>query len=363
MNNLTSVKAVSTLAATAALLLGSAATGAAATPHPTHDHKTKGQHSARIPFTKATVKANNDGSFTITWKAPGVKRVAVKAAGRTVARGDNAETVRVKGLPKADRQWFELVPDRGGSLRLADRLVKLNGTVNFRDVGGYRTTNGKWVRMGKVYRTDALDKLTSADLAKLKRLGIKVAYDLRMDAERAAAPDKLPAGVRYVVADVAGGGAYTGMPTTPEAAADLMIEGEKAMVTSPSAKKALSTVFDGLADKRARALLFHCTAGKDRTGWAAASLLTALGVPRATVMADYLASNDYRAAANAAALAALPPAQAAIYKPLLDVRAEYLNAGFAQVKKSFGTFSGYEKKGLGLSKAELKELKDSLLVG
>ncbi|NED82509.1 tyrosine-protein phosphatase, partial [Streptomyces sp. SID11233] len=80
----------------------------------------------------------------------------------------------------------------------------------------------------------------------------------------------------------------------------------------------------GAGDSRARGVLYHCTAGKDRTGWATAALLTALGVPRETVTDDYLASNTYRAAGNAAALAAMPADQAAVYKPLLDVRREYL---------------------------------------
>ncbi|GAB2829408.1 tyrosine-protein phosphatase [Actinocorallia aurea] len=364
MKNLTSVKAVSTVVASAALVIGAAATGAAASPpHYKNDHHPKGQHSQRIPFTEATVKAGNDGSFTITWNAPGVKHVAVEAAGKTVARGDGSETVRVKGLPSADRQWFDLVPEHGGSLHLADRLVKLDGTVNFRDVGGYRTANGQWVKMGEIYRTDALDKLTSADQAKLKRLGVEIVYDLRMDSERASAPDRLPAGIRHVIADVSGGsGSYT-MPTTAEAAAQMMVQGERSMVTSAVSQAAYSSVFDGLSDDDLRAALYHCTAGKDRTGWATASLLTALGVPRATVMADYLASNDYRAAANAAALASMPAAQAEIYKPLMDVRAEYLDAGFDQVEKSFGTFAAYERQGLGLTKAELKELKETLLVG
>ncbi|ROO86204.1 protein-tyrosine phosphatase [Actinocorallia herbida] len=364
MKNLTSVKAVSTLVASAALVLGAAATGAAASPnHHENDHHPKERHTARIPFTEATVKANEDGSFTIAWKAPGVRHVAVKAAGKTVARGDGAETVRVKGLPSADRRWFDLVPDHGGSLHLADRLVRLDGTVNFRDVGGYRTANGKWVKMGEVYRTDALDKLTAADQAELKRLGVKIAYDLRMDSERAAAPDKLPAGIRHVVADVSGSSSGYTMPTTAEAAANMMIQGERSMVASAVSQAAYGSLFDGLSDTDLRAELYHCTAGKDRTGWATASLLTALGVPRTTIMADYLASNDYRAEANAAALASMPAAQAEIYKPLLDVRAEYLDAGFDQVEKSFGTFAAYEKRGLGLTKAELKELKESLLVG
>ncbi|GAB2850520.1 tyrosine-protein phosphatase [Actinocorallia aurea] len=350
MKNLASAASTLTVAV---LILDGVASGAVAAPRPPQ----------RIPFTAATVKANGDGSFTVSWKAPGVKGVAVKAAGRTVARGAGAATVTVRGLPASDRRWFDLVPDRGGSLRLADRLVKLSGTVNFRDVGGYRTANGKWVRMGKVYRTDALNKLTAADRAKLKRLGIRLAYDLRTGFERALARDRLPSGVRLVIADVSGGGSGHTLPTSEKAAEQMMIDTERAMVASPSGQAAYTSVFDGLAGTGSRAVLFHCTAGKDRTGWAAAALLTALGVPRATIMRDYLASNHYRAASDSATLAALPPLLATIYKPLLDVRPAYLNAGFAQVEESFGTFAAYEKDGLGVTDAELRRLKASLLVG
>ncbi|ROO85615.1 protein-tyrosine phosphatase [Actinocorallia herbida] len=355
MKNLASAASTLTVAV---LILDGVATGALAAPRLPQDLR-----AARIPFTAATVTANDDGSFTVSWKAPGVKRVAVKAVGRTVARGDGAATVTVRGLPAADRRWFSLVPDHGGSLHLADRLVRLSGTVNFRDAGGYRTKNGKWVRMGKVYRTDALNKLTTADQAKLKRLGIELAYDLRTGFERALGRDKLPSGIRLVIADVSGGGSGYTLPTSEQAAEQMMIDGERAMVASDSGRAAYTSVFDGLAGTGSHAVLFHCTAGKDRTGWAAAALLTALGVPRATIMRDYLASNDYRAAANASTLDALPPFLAKVYKPLLDVRPAYLNAGFDQVKETFGTFPAYEKDGLGLTAAELKHLKAALLVG
>ncbi|MBD0424825.1 tyrosine-protein phosphatase [Streptomyces sp. TRM S81-3] len=342
----------------AALLSGLAAPVATAAPA-SHAPRAA-QH---IPFTEAEVTAQDDGSYKVTWKAPGNRHVAVRANGRTVATGGSTGTVTVKGLPAADRQWFTLVPERGGSLRLADRLIELDGTVNFRDAGGYRTKDGQWVRMGAIYRTDSLEKLTDADLAKLKRLGISVDYDLRTTSERAAAPDRLPEGVRYVVANVVGDDSpLFSMPETAEEAAQLMIDGEKSMVSGESAKSAYSTVFAGLA-RDADGALYHCTAGKDRTGWASAALLTALGVPRETVMEDYLASNVYRAEANAAALAAMPAEQAAVYKPMLDVRAEYLNAGFAEVAEEFGSFAAYEQKALGLDARELRALKADLLVG
>ncbi|GGZ04843.1 tyrosine-protein phosphatase [Streptomyces poonensis] len=350
-------------ALTAAVLL-TGAVAPAATAAPAHHAQQAQKDSARIPFTAAEVTAQDDGSYEITWKAPGVHRVTIRANGRTVASGGSTGKVTVRHLPAADRQWFDLVPDRGGRLHLADRLIKLEGTVNFRDAGGYRTKDGHWVRMGVVYRSDALDKLTDADLAKLKRLGLSVDYDLRTTSEKAAAPDRVPQGVRYVAANVLGDDSPVfSMPSTADEAAQMMVDGEKAMVSADTAKAAYSTIFADLSDGDPVGTLYHCTAGKDRTGWASAALLTALGVPRGTVMEDYLASNDYRAEANAAALAAMPAAQAAVYKPMLDVRAEYLNSGFEEVEEAYGSFTAYEKKGLGLDARELKRLKAELLVG
>ncbi|WP_395574029.1 tyrosine-protein phosphatase [Streptomyces sp. BK79] len=361
MTNKTRVTLACALSA-AALLTGVVAPAASAAPA-AHGHAHPGHSARQIPFTAAEVTARDDGTYTITWNAPGVREVAVRAGGRTVATGKSAGKVTVSGLPAADRQWFDLVPDRGQRLRLADRLIELDGAVNFRDAGGYRTKDGQWVRMGAVYRTDSLDKLTDADLAKLKRLGISVDYDLRSASERASAPDRIPAGVRYVVADVLGDDSpvFT-MPTTAAEAEQMMIDGERTMVSGANAKAAYSTVFSGLA-RDADGTLYHCTAGKDRTGWASAALLTALGVPRETVMADYLASNEYRAEANAAALASMPAQQAAVYKPMLDVRAAYLNSGFDEVEDAYGSFAAYEKKALGLDGRELRRLKADLLVG
>ncbi|MFJ4715100.1 tyrosine-protein phosphatase [Streptomyces sp. NPDC088785] len=355
----TRVRGTVTALSAAALLAALATPAAAAHPAPAGHHAP----SARIPFTRAVVTAAADpGTYEISWKAPGTRHVSVRADGRTVARGGATGTVRVTGLPAhVDRQWFDLVPDRGRGLHLADRLVKLDGAVNFRDAGGYRTADGHWVKMGEIYRSDALDRLTPADLAKLERLGIGTDFDLRMASERSAAPDRVPAGTSYVVADVlAGSPAHTAMPTTEAEAVAMMTDGEKYMVSGASAKAAYGTVFAGIAD--GDGVLFHCTAGKDRTGWANAALLTALGVPRETVLADYLASNDYRAAANAAALASMPPEQAKVYKPLLDVRTAYLNSGFAEVRDAYGSFAGYERRGLGLSARDVRDLKRDLLV-
>ncbi|MGW6748854.1 tyrosine-protein phosphatase [Streptomyces sp. NPDC055006] len=94
-----------------------------------------------------------------------------------------------------------------------------------------------------------------------------------------------------------------------------------------------------------------------------ATLLTALGAPRDTVMDDYLAGNTYRAKENAAALAAMPLAQAAVYKPMPDVRPEYLNSGFQEVTSRYGTFDRYLDKALGLGHRDVRDLREDLPVG
>ncbi|MEV0845282.1 tyrosine-protein phosphatase [Streptomyces sp. NPDC049954] len=320
--------------------------------------------TSKIPFTSARVTDNGDGSYSLQWTAQRTRKVVVRAAGRVVAQGGGSGHATVRGLPAADRQWFDFTPGKGEPLRLADRRIALQGAVNFRDAGGYRTADGHWVKMGEVYRSGALDQLTDADLRKLRRLGIKLDIDLRTDEERATAPDRLPAGTRYTVANVMGASTsgYE-QPKSAEESVRMMVDGEKAMVSSELARSAYTKLVSDVSDGRNHAVLFHCSAGKDRTGWANAVLLTALGVPRSTVTSDYLASNTYRAQANADALAALPPAQAAVMKPMLDVRTEYLNSGFAEVKATYGTFDKYLKSALGFDASDLARFRKQMLVG
>jgi protein-tyrosine phosphatase len=113
------------------------------------------------------------------------------------------------------------------------------------------------------------------------------------------------------------------------------------------------------------AVLYHCSASKDRTGWATAVLLTLLGVPRDTVTQDYLLSNTYYfdSPAVQAELKAMPAAESAVYAPLLEVQASYLQAGFAQVAASCGSTYGYAVHGLGLSPQMIAKLRHKLLVG
>ena len=378
------VRLAGATALASALALGTlAALPASADAATSQAHAVAPAHSSRvsahpIPFTAATVTENADGSYTISWAATGLSGVTIYAGAtqdhiydrRAVAHGGSTDSVTIpaSAIParaaSKDRQWFRLVPSRGEGLTLADRSLHLASAPNFRDAGGYRTADGSWVKMGVIYRSGDISKLSAADLAELQRLGIRTIYDLRTDAEVAAAPDKVPAGATDTQENILGAAGTSGFtPTTPAAATEEMIQAEVTMVDSSSAQTGYHNVLEGIADRKDLAVVYHCTAGKDRTGWASAVLLTALGVPEATVESDYLASNTYNAAYNASVLSQLPASYQAVYAPLLAVTPAYLASGFNEVTAQYGTFDNYLSKGLGISSKTLHELRSELLVG
>ena len=342
---------------------------------------------APIPFTAATVTQASDG-FDVKWTAPssagsvkvyaGIRPEAV-GRGNQVGSGKSTGTLHVTGLVASPRWYFELVPAKGGSLVVADRYLHLESAPNFRDVGGYRTTDGRWVKVGKLYRSDGLDKLTDADKATAQALGIKLVCDLRTVYERSKGADKVLAGSTNEQFDVAGPSDLTktlteavtsGSPETQQQlfgngkAEQLLIDAGHSLVSSDSAKAAYTAMFERLEDPAYLPGVFHCTAGKDRTGWAAAAMLTALGVPRSTVMADYLISNDTLKAKNDATLAQTKTLiDPALLQPLLGVEKAYLDASFAEVKAKYGTFDKYLATAIGVNAAAKAKLEHELLAG
>ena len=252
----------------------------------------------------------------------------------------------------------------GVAVAATRRDLGLASNPNLRDIGGYRTIDGQWVRRGVVYRSQALT-LTAADLAVVDTLGISDAYDLRTPAEIAAAPDVVPAGAAYLNLNVLGKDSPA-IPSIASAAQaqECMAEMVREYVTSAPARNAFGTLLTGIADSSG-AQLYHCTAGKDRTGWATAVILTLLGVPASTVMTDYLLSNAYYydSPAVQAQLSALPAAKSAIYGRLLAVEPAYLQAGLDQVSASYGSMVNYVHQGLGQGNATMAKLQHRLLTG
>ena len=249
---------------------------------------------------------------------------------------------------------------------------------NLRDMGGYQTRDGGEVARGRVYRSDAFIRMSAEDIKKIEPLGLKNDYDLRVAAEAKAAPDALPPNVRHhllnVMADVKSTNQpdINGLLRQPKEAnvvlgggkvEALFIQGYREFITLPSAKRAYRTLFISLADSKNLPAVFHCAGGKDRTGWAAAALLTLLGVPKETVMADYMRTNDYTLPQSATVIDGFVAAggDRAIPEAVIGVKPEYLQASFDEMEKRYGTIEAYFAKGLGIDAAGQKALRDRLL--
>ncbi|MFL9887089.1 tyrosine-protein phosphatase [Paraburkholderia agricolaris] len=246
---------------------------------------------------------------------------------------------------------------------------RLASVSNFRDVAGaaagYPTVDGKQMRRGAFYRANALT-LSTADAATLNKLGIASVYDLRTPGEIARTADVLPSGARSQALDVLGVNDFVTPTLDTAAAAVAFMEGEaRAYVTGAAQRVGYGEILTRLANG-AGAQLFHSSAGKDRTGWVAALLLSIANVPLDVIMQDYLLSNVYLAQSIQAQTATLQAqdgdAVATIESPLFNVQENYLQAGFDQVQASYGTMASYLTQGLGLSQATIDMLHARLVV-
>ncbi|TCC90134.1 tyrosine-protein phosphatase [Pedobacter frigiditerrae] len=249
------------------------------------------------------------------------------------------------------------------SAQLADsskRLVHVNA-ANFRDIGGYKTTDGKEVVWGKIYRSAAISKLTEADLELLDKKGIHTVVDFRGTAESAAAPDRLPKNTDYTLCPA-------GSENLPDAAqmVALLKNGNflGKMYGSDGAKYAgdrYRTLFMKLLtlDKK-EAVLFHCTGGRDRTGMATALLLYILKVPQETIEADYVASNVYLKEMHKnmfTPLAKMSGLTVEAVEKEMALRPELLRDFFNELKKQYGSIENFLQQELAIGPKEITILR------
>lgn len=269
----------------------------------------------------------------------------------------------VLAVPLASAQGRDLQP---AAAFQNQRVLPLQGGQNFRDLGGYRTADGRTVRWRLLFRSGSMHFLTPADFAYLHRLGIHTVYDLRDNRERALEPVAWPSGqmpqVRaddYTI-DIDGVGLN---PASP------MSTVEQARVTMQTSYPQLLAQYNEQFRRMFGELLaghaplaFNCTAGKDRTGIAAALLLTALGVPRETVIEDYLLSNRYFDPAKVVhsddrmlnAWQRLPPD---VWRAYMVADRSYIVAMLKIIETHRGGAEGYFQEKLGLSRADMRQLR------
>ena len=235
------------------------------------------------------------------------------------------------------------------------RHFNLQGASNFRDLGGYATRDGHRVRWRQIFRSNHLGHLTPSDVEVVRGLGVKSAFDFRGVEERAAAA--------CVIEEIA----VHSLPIEPTVVAALRARLQARALSSADALEIMREsyrnyvrqnthsfreLFAHLLEDRAP-LVIHCTAGKDRTGFACALLLHALGVPADVIAEDYLLTNRfYRRDPNSS-----PDLPDDVRQAIGSVEASFLAAGLDTVRADYGDLEDYFQNGLGLGGPERSELR------
>lgn len=273
----------------------------------------------------------------------------------------------VAGLPASPRHFFHLTLANGARLVAGERRLLLRESPNFRDFGGYATADGRRVRWGQLYRSGQLDRVEADDQAEIARLGIRLVCDFRRDMEREMSPNRFAPGHAPRIANLAimpGSSAslFEQDDTRAGAAVDdygvqlmIAINRDLALEQTPAYTQMFAELLD--ADGP---VLIHCAVGKDRTGFAAALIKAALGVPEPALLHDYLLTDRY-----------LPidremerlqqkyqwDGPSDHMRPILQVRREYFHAAFDAIRQQFGSVDVYLREALAVDDRARDELR------
>lgn len=239
-----------------------------------------------------------------------------------------------------------------------DRLIPIEGTSNVRCVGAYATRDGRHVRRGRIYRSANLDELSPAGRTRFEALGLGTIVDFRGVNEAAAAPPfapgvRLHAPIEPTVADELRRRRET-RPLDVAVAVDVMEQTYRWYALEKHG--AFAKMFQRLLEDGEKPLLFHCAAGKDRTGVAAALILSMLGVPRDVIVEDYLLSNAHYVPKTLTISEFPDEVRAALVK----VRPSFLNAALDTIEGRWGSVERYLEDTMNIGPRERMALAASL---
>lgn len=290
-----------------------------------------------------------------------LRNAAAGGLGAVLAAVYRQRRLRARQKPRRDPQALVLPLERAGA-----HDVAIEGGVNFRDIGGYRTADGAWVKRGLVYRSGTLDALTEAGQQRLLALNVRQIFDLRMEDEAARRPDRVPPGVGYGLFPVSAGGSIRTIIDFMrhiDRLEELVIA--RYAATLERDRAAFAGVIGQIAEQAEGAAIIHCTAGKDRTGMTVAVLLSALGVPDDIIAADYSQSNLAYPVYYQDLVTQLAPLRRIDILPedlnaILVSDPAYIRALLAHLHSAYGGAAAYLKQA-GVSEAALERLRARLL--
>lgn len=257
---------------------------------------------------------------------------------------------------------------------LSKQAINVKSGRNFRELGGYKTQDGKTVKMHKLLRTANLATLDQTDLKFLQDYGVKYIVDFRSKDEVEREPDRIPKGATYNFDPVFSEDlteSSKGIDEIinqkghdPKAGFNHMFLAYDDMIKSESAQKAYRHFFDILLanDEENKSVIFHCTAGKDRTGFAALLVLSALGVPLETIKKDYLLTNvattDFvKDFLQAAKDKGANEATISVLKDLQTVHSEYIDYVVTTINQIYGSVGNYLSDIMRLTDDEIRKLR------
>ncbi|MGX7030717.1 tyrosine-protein phosphatase [Vagococcus zengguangii] len=244
--------------------------------------------------------------------------------------------------------------------------------TNFRDIGGYRGLDNKKVKQALIYRSGEINHLSPEDHQSFQdEYHIETIFDFRSDSERDERPNENFDGVTTYAIDILKGMQRSvslddlkeeATQTRPDA---FMLEAYRAFVTDPSARAGYKQFIETVATLD-KPFIFHCFAGKDRTGFAAALILSLLGVSELDIYHDYLLTNLMRKKANNKMIETMaregaPKEQLEMFQIMMEVKHEYLAESFAQIKQHYGTVEQYVLEGLDVSPELIAQIRAKYL--
>ncbi len=244
------------------------------------------------------------------------------------------------------------------------RRIEIDGTVNFRDLGGLPTTTGRRIKAGLLFRADSLADLNRAGQVALSQLRLKTIIDFRSHEERSRHPDRLPEPNTYRVHPL--GFLPLGNRDMFSAVNSRTLDAAGASVAMQTQYRRIALDHLGIFRAMFRILkpstnypvLLHCTSGKDRTGVGIALILRTIGVELESIFDDYVVSNDFRRKLDYFD----DGADKTVIESILAARQEYLAAAFAGIDASYGDFDSFVRDGLELSPAAVADLSAKLLL-